>query len=1267
MQKIPPIIEKEPRFDHFSDPFNPSIFADDYQKLTELKLSLEKFDTLQIISTISGLQLYPINQTHIIRLEVAARVAASCSSDGIKKIDRKRLKQILNRLIPINSCFGRNEDPPEYPFTLNIQFYGGNYVVYSGAYPIECFIVQTLLEVIDFNRESVPKEFFNHVYSAAKGILNISNQIAARNHHIRYLTSKNDQGNPIRIPPNELYYSLSNSLIFTEEEIEELAISQEFIAESIIQFSLPNGHEAFSNSIPQKNPLLHFPIIKTNSRYVVAAPTSLMATLRKFIIYSAEKFECKDILLNEYNSRIISVNRHWLSELGHTPINLKLPQWENQQNIAEWSSKIDNDKMAHIFLIHQENFEISGQDFYEYWEIQQKINNIANRIEEINSIIAQKKITGIFYIIINNFTSWYKYDPSKLKNISYLILNYDDLFFISNINDLDELSLYKYSITEKNAITPELVGWSFIDKFAFYLDHGYSFYSSDERRDTVYLWPGYGHDLRKMVFAKTDHHLMISTEPNNFIPVKRLYSEEITLPIYVPQNSNERSSIGVEIINQTFWIIPNPSQKERNVGVTLFNTFSEMIASWICEIQPYISQKISNRASNHPIIIEYYIDQIDTWQGNLVECEIETIEIEDFNFEIQEYRISLKIPLKLRPYLFKNTNEGERLFLHFFLDALTGFLDTFSDDRSIQKNNQKVVDEFAPYGHKKYFHLINTAYNPFIDISGIIPPRLLDEACYQIELDNLGLLFKFPDPIAKTVLEERSVNKKLHGIVDIFHNLIKNQISQFAFDSIFPYTISQYESILVYRHLYQYTFSAKLHINPINRQTTANEAKNYKLMDRTSHAVRTLIEIISAEPPKGNRIFNKFEYDAIIAKIILLLEFAFFSDVIKLKLGSVDLSLLESGRIGMISDYTTKWEFFYNEKVSEHISNTLMGRHSKKPEAEQPEIEQYIIDLDEAFLVEYGYSFSDLFDFTIALYQLVNDDNSFRIVALEEFIHLISDITQLSESTVHSLIENLSLKNREKWENPPEGFTHQDIFPWIFNRRLSYLIRPLVINRKDNGDISIIWGKTQALYTSKHIIDLILTGRYQKFVRSEKLKTLIGKIRNEGPHQFVINASSLLTTIDEFIVDTEIPIKPGKVFSSETDIGDIDILAIDSRNSIIYIIECKDMNFSRTPREIATELEEFTDPEHNNYLNKHQKRVDWINQNISVVIQYYSIPEKRYQIAPLIITSEEIPAPFFENVKIPFLSFTSVRRLFKNTDYPNKADGFKQMYKKILH
>ena len=883
MQKDSPIIENDPRFNHYLDPFHPNTFANDYQKLTELKLILEKFDTFQTISTISGLQLYPINQSHIIRLEVAARVASLCSNDGTKKIDRKKIKQILNRLLPINSCFGRNEDPPEYPFTLNVQFYGGNYVVYSGAYPIECFIVQTLFEVIDFNRESVPKEFFNHVYSAAKGILNISNQIAVRNQHIRNLTSKNDQGNPIRIPPNELFYSLSNSLIFTEEEIEELAISQEFIAESILQFSLPNGHETFSNSIPQKNPLLHFPIIKTNSKYVIAAPTSLMATLRKFIIYSAERFECKDILLNEYNNRIISINKHWLSQLGHTAVNLKLPRWENQQNIAEWSSKIDNDKIAHIFLISQENLEISGRDFYEYWEIQQKINNIANRIDEINSIITQNKITGIFFIIINNFTSWYKYDPSKLKNTSHLILNYDDLFFISHINDLDELSLYKYSITEKNVITPELVGWSFIDKFAFYLDHGYSFYSSDERRDTVYLWPGYGHDLRKMVFAKTDHHLMISTEPNKFIPVKRLYSEEITLPIYVPQNSKEQSSIGVEIINQTFWIIPNPSQKERNVGVTLFNTFSEMIACWICEIKPYISQKISNRVNNYPIIIEYYIDQIDTWQENLLECEIENIEIEDFNFDIQEKRISLQIPLKLRPYLLKNTNEGERLFLYFFLDALTGFFDTFSNDRSIQKNNYKVVDEFAPLGHKKYFHLINTAYNPFIDLSGIIPPRLIDEACYQIELDNLGLLFKSANPITKKVLEETNVNKKLHGIVDIFHNLIKDQISQFAFDSILPYTISQYESILVYRHLYQYTFSAKLHINPVNPQTTATEARNYKQMDRTSHAVRTLIEIISAEPPKGNKIFNNFEYDAMIAKIILLLEFAYFSEIIELR------------------------------------------------------------------------------------------------------------------------------------------------------------------------------------------------------------------------------------------------------------------------------------------------------------------------------------------------------------------------------------------------
>jgi len=1259
-----PYINNDPRFDYSSDPFDPKNFVEDYQRLEELKHIFEKYDPLQLISTISGFQLYPINHTHILRLTVASRVATSCQCIGSKKLNREKTKKILNRFLPIKSCFGKNEDPPEYPFTYNIQFYGGNYVVYTGIYPIECFIIQTILEVLCLKKELFPEGFFSIIYSAALGILNISNQIAERNGHKRYKTSENDQGKPIRIPPKKLFQSLSNSVIFTYEQLNELATSRGFFIESLFDFSLPNGHSFFSESNPDKNPLICFPIIHCNSGYIIAAPTSLIATLRKFILITAEKFKCKDTLLKEYNEAVISKNKQWLSKLGYQDINLPLQIWDNQQKITEWSSKIDKNKVAHTFFVSQESSQISGRDFYEYWEIQDKIDLIKNRIEQIKSIICQNHTIVIFYIVINNFTNWYKFNPKIIDNISCIILNYDDLFFISNLPDLDELSLFKYSITENNPNTPELLAWSFIDKFAYYLENGCSFYSSDEKRNAIYLWPGHGHDLRKTVYERLDYHLIISIEPNQFIPVKRLYPEETQFALYIPSTSYDNEKIGIQGFTQIIWVIPNSSIKESRDGVYLFNSFSEMISSWIFEIKPYLNNLIPKTENHTPIIIEYSIDQIKTWLEMHLEIEYEKIEREDFKFSIHEKKLKLTIPLKLQPLLLESTNVGERILLFFLIDALIELCNSLSNVEISRDNIQAIVDQFAPYGDKKFLHLISSIDNPFIDVTGIIPPRLIDDACYQIELDNLGLLLKSTNPNAKRFFDETDVNKKIHIIVDIFHNLIIEQISQFTFDSILTYAISQYESILVHRHLYSHTFPAKLNINPINSQTTDIEIKINKKIDRTSHAVRILIEIISAQPPKGETIINNFEYDVILAKIIILLEFAIFSEIEKFNVGSVDLNFLKSGRIGMVSDYSYKWNLFYDEKMVEHISNIILTQQNLHAEPKEENSDQFIKDLNEAFNEEYGYNLSDLMDFTSALYQLVDDTKAYCILSLNEFIRLTIDKSQLNKEKVSLLIENFSLKNRNKWDIPPKGFITLDIYPWIFSRRLSYLIRPLIFNQNENGDILILWGKRQVLYASKHVINLIFSGRYQKFVKGEKINALIGNIRNKYSHQFVINLATLIKTISEFIVDTEIPIGPREKFSNETDIGDIDVLVIDIRNSIIYIIECKDMSFSRTPREINTEIQEFTNPNKNNYLKKHLKRVNWINQNISIVIHHFNIAERKYQIIPLLVISEEIPVPFFKKIDIPFLSFTSIKSIIDDRNVPNKAEAFKQIIRK---
>ncbi len=80
-----------------------------YSKLSELeqlKLEFSDYKQLDLIATLGGLQVYPENHSHTIRLETASRVACSIKNNGKRKIDPNQLQSLLNNLLPSDGNIG---------------------------------------------------------------------------------------------------------------------------------------------------------------------------------------------------------------------------------------------------------------------------------------------------------------------------------------------------------------------------------------------------------------------------------------------------------------------------------------------------------------------------------------------------------------------------------------------------------------------------------------------------------------------------------------------------------------------------------------------------------------------------------------------------------------------------------------------------------------------------------------------------------------------------------------------------------------------------------------------------------------------------------------------------------------------------------------------------------------------------------------------------------------------------------------------------------
>jgi len=143
-----------------------------------------------------------------------------------------------------------------------------------------------------------------------------------------------------------------------------------------------------------------------------------------------------------------------------------------------------------------------------------------------------------------------------------------------------------------------------------------------------------------------------------------------------------------------------------------------------------------------------------------------------------------------------------------------------------------------------------------------------------------------------------------------------------------------------------------------------------------------------------------------------------------------------------------------------------------------------------------------------------------------------------------------------------------------------------------------------------------------------------------------VNPFSRKARKSHFMVDENTFIGPGERLTAESDLGDIDVLAIDMNRKHIYSIECKKIHCGRNPREMANEIEriEGEREDSKSWINKHLRRDTWLKTNASKLGSVLGLTLADYKISSVFLTSEDIPATYLRSLKLPFISFPKLRR-----------------------
>jgi hypothetical protein len=245
---------------------------------------------------------------------------------------------------------------------------------------------------------------------------------------------------------------------------------------------------------------------------------------------------------------------------------------------------------------------------------------------------------------------------------------------------------------------------------------------------------------------------------------------------------------------------------------------------------------------------------------------------------------------------------------------------------------------------------------------------------------------------------------------------------------------------------------------------------------------------------------------------------------------------------------------------------------------------------------------------------------------------MLKEKAGLTDPQVDSFLERFVLPIRPSWDRKlPRGCDKSDVLPWRYYRGLSVLVRPFVeISRAPrNFAISAPHLHRWLGYLTSSIAEGHLPAR---IFQSSQMKSYLGSIAEKKGHQFNGEVAELLQTI---LPDQRVEIKMTELGTpAQPDLGDVDVLAWDTKSGVVLLIECKRLKLALTVRQVIQQLEGFRGDTANreDALAKHQRRVDWLKQNPGELSRVTGIPEDQISWNPLLVTSGRVPMAFIDAI-----------------------------------
>ena len=1215
---------------------------------------LTSHNSIQLLGILGALQLHPENHGGNFRFEqlCLATLRQFDPNDEKPLATWEKLKEGIE-----NYTDGKEmEDPLSNAYTEIAIFEQGNYIVYPGIYDGFAEILNQLTECIFLHKHTLNNDFVKKVRAAIGLMLFMSESVAHEAGHVPFIYQEGESDD-IEFPAYEKATQYIDAIYFTRSYLKEVCDAHGYDIDILEDFIVQPGTEEVQNDDPEENIVNFKPLVSVKDAIMLYMPTGISNALISYVYQKAKEYKCYEELMELLYERQFHLTQVSLAKTGWLATDIALPESKNPLPIKETVFQFDNQKLAYLCYIKTGEASLTDTEDTFTAKLTDPYEERTTEVVQYLSTLEASQPFGIFclYIIGETANDYYFMWAKPLAGNQSLALKYRELWTITHSLNVNSLTLWKFAkcYSRTNELSRVMSMGGAMDAYAIYRKNNGSLLDSDEANPLggmLMIVNGSSDEFRREVQKQQNEHAVPIFYQNQLAYAKVARFKDYA-PIYIEKEVSDCFRIVIESYKMPIWIT-NPQTKPRKDSWG--TNVCEAVAFWLNKMEPLLAPYL-NIQQMVQLEVEIEVDDELMKAGQF---EIKAVALEDIKLatEIVLPAIRITIPFQYIYAVMLSDNIAERILIKAVLEGIADYIVATGGSTNLKTNiADEIIDQTLQPAGAKMLLFSDASTNIKMDDRNLPPIRYINDTDISYILDNLVSYLPNGYVIPANIPDKKDKIKLCDDIVTALIAQIAARLVAFDGPKLLKWLIKLNEKCIQLREFREIVIPAKIACFSDFQTEVEQLLDGEKNMVTTAHAIRTLIEFVATNIPTGSKWPNFDDIDELLALTNQLTEWGALSEAMRMGIDDPKMGLLPSGRVG--TDKTMEREAFKPYAVAKTESSLFKNIEDfesnyvavrKTGEAVQTEESN---SLDAAFKAEYGITLTVLSKIIGAL---VNEGFTIAIPCMETeepaLINILSKVEGITDDDIDTALGLLLLLERKGIGIPPSGYTPLDIFPWRYNRSISFIRRPLVKVTK-NGAVYYYYGYRHLMQFIDNLFYLLYSSKFPGAKSPEMLSWLAAASGEKGsPFRAAVKTWFEKNTGYETIpyeVETDKGVSKGHI-EADKHYGDIDLLAIDHTNRIIYPIECKNIQGGRNVHEMKVEMDDYLGRDGKNKkakMRKHVERNAWLNAN-KAALQDLVPDAENYTIKSFILTADEIPLAYLkkDDLPLPVKSFAFLRK-----------------------